>query len=63
MLRRAMIAAESSGLSRWIVVQVSEVASFLRIVADILIDADATSFRHKSPGWKSQRTFSELLAS
>jgi hypothetical protein len=37
-----------------------------RIVAEVLvglIDADATSFRHKSPGWKSQRTFSELLAS
>jgi hypothetical protein len=36
-----------------------------RIVAEVLvglIDADATSFRHKSPGWKPQRTFSELLA-
>src|SRR6202050_3280536 len=37
-----------------------------RIVAEVLvglIDADATSFRHKSPGWKSQRKFSELVAS
>jgi Animal haem peroxidase len=36
-----------------------------RIVAEVLvglIDADATSFRHKSQGWKSQRTISELLA-
>jgi len=37
-----------------------------RIVAEVLvglIDADATSFRHNSQGWKSQRTISELLAS
>ena len=37
-----------------------------RIVAEVLvglIDADATSFRHNSQGWKSQRTLSELLAS
>jgi hypothetical protein len=36
-----------------------------RIVAEVLvglIDADATSFRHNSEGWKSQRTISELLA-
>jgi hypothetical protein len=37
-----------------------------RIVAEVLvglIDADATSFRHNSQGWKSQNTLSELLAS
>jgi Animal haem peroxidase len=37
-----------------------------RIVAEVLvglIDADATSFRHNSQGWNSQRTLSELLAS
>jgi hypothetical protein len=37
-----------------------------RIVAEVLvglIDADATSFRHDSQGWKSQKTLSELLAS
>jgi len=37
-----------------------------RIVAEVLvglIDAETTSFRHNSPGWKSQRTLSELLAS
>ncbi len=36
-----------------------------RIVAEVLvglIDADPTSFRHNSQGWKSQRTLSELLA-
>lgn len=37
MLRRAVIAAESSGLSGWIVVQVSEVATFVRLVADIFV--------------------------
>jgi Animal haem peroxidase len=37
-----------------------------RIVAEVLvglIDADATSFRHNSQGWKSERTLSALLAS
>src|SRR5271155_5318955 len=37
-----------------------------RIVAEVLaglMDADATSFRHNTQGWKSQRTLSELLAS
>jgi hypothetical protein len=37
-----------------------------RIVAEVLvglIDADATSFRDKSQGWKVQKTLSELLAS
>jgi hypothetical protein len=37
-----------------------------RIVAEVLvglIDADATSFRHNSRGWKPQKTLSELLAS
>jgi Animal haem peroxidase len=37
-----------------------------RIVAEVLvglIDADATSFRHHSRGWKSQKSLSELLAS
>ncbi len=37
-----------------------------RIVAEVLvglIDADATSFRDKSEGWKAQKTLSELLAS
>jgi hypothetical protein len=36
-----------------------------RIVADVLvglIDADATSFRHNSEGWKARKTLSELLA-
>jgi Animal haem peroxidase len=36
-----------------------------RIVAEVLvglIDADSTSFRHNSQGWRSQRTISELLA-
>jgi hypothetical protein len=36
-----------------------------RIVADVLvglIDADAASFRQNSPGWRPQRTLSELLA-
>jgi Animal haem peroxidase len=37
-----------------------------RIVAEVLvglIDADPTSFRHGSQGWKSQKTLGELLAS
>ncbi len=37
-----------------------------RIVAEVLvglIDADATSFRHNSQGWKPQKTLSEMLAS
>jgi Animal haem peroxidase len=36
-----------------------------RIVAEVLvglIDADATSFRHNTHDWKSQKTLSELLA-